>query len=75
MGTLLSKPAQRGTIKQSEPQPALDHNFRIAIIGAGLGGIALAIALSRHGIPYTLYESAAAYATVGAGVGIGPNAL
>ena len=40
-----------------------------------IGGIALAIALSRHGIPYTLYESAAAYATVGAGVGIGPNAL
>jgi salicylate hydroxylase len=75
MGTFLSKPAQCGTNKQPEAQPALDQNFYIAIIGAGLGGIALAIALSRHGIPYTLYESAAAYATVGAGVGIGPNAL
>ena len=75
MGSLFSKPAQRGTNKQSEPQPAPAQDFRIAIVGAGLGGIALAIALSRHGIPYTIYESAAAYATVGAGVGIGPNAL
>jgi salicylate hydroxylase len=75
MGSLLSKPAQRGTNKHPEPQPAPAQDFHIAIVGAGLGGIALAIALSRHGIPYTIYESAAAYATVGAGVGIGPNAL
>lgn len=75
MGNFLSKTAQSGINKQPEPQPAPAQTFHIAIVGAGLGGIALAIALSRHGIPYTLYESAAAYATVGAGVGIGPNAL
>jgi salicylate hydroxylase len=75
MGSFLSKHAQRGTNKQSEPQPPLAQHFHIAIVGAGLGGIALAIALSRHGIAYTIYESAAAYATVGAGVGIGPNSL
>jgi salicylate hydroxylase len=75
MGSFLSKHAQRGTNKQPEPQPPHDQHFHVAIVGAGLGGIALAIALSRHGIPYTIYESAAAYATVGAGVGIGPNSL
>lgn len=75
MGSFLSKPAHRSTNTQPEPLPNPGQTFHIAIVGAGLGGIALAIALSRHGIPYTLYESAAAYATVGAGVGIGPNTL
>lgn len=47
----------------------------VAIIGAGIGGLALAIGLLRQNIPYTLYESAGAYSTVGAGVGLGPNSL
>lgn len=75
MGSFLSKTGQSGINNQPKPQPAPAGTFHIAIVGAGLGGIALAIALGRHGISYTLYESAAAYATVGAGVGIGPNAL
>lgn len=75
MGSFLSKPAPRSTNTQLEPQPAPGRTFHIAIVSDGLGSIALAFALSRHDIPYTLYESAAAYATVGAGVGIGPNAL
>ncbi|KAF3005777.1 hypothetical protein E8E13_007282 [Curvularia kusanoi] len=49
------------------------HN--IAIIGAGIGGLALAIGLAHHEIPFTIYESAPAFSTVGAGVGLGPNAL
>lgn len=48
--------------------------IEIAIIGAGIGGLAMAIGLHRQSIPYTLYESAASYSAVGAGVGLGPNA-
>ncbi|CAK7232753.1 hypothetical protein SCUCBS95973_008362 [Sporothrix curviconia] len=49
--------------------------FHIAIIGAGIGGLAFAIGCRRNNVSYTLYESAAKYSTVGAGVGLGPNAL
>lgn len=47
----------------------------IAIIGAGIGGLALAIGLIKQNVPFTLYEAAAAYSAIGAGVGLGPNAL
>lgn len=52
-----------------------DQQFNIAIIGAGIGGLAFAIGLSHRKIPFTIYESAPAFSTVGAGVGLGPNAL
>lgn len=49
--------------------------FNVAIIGAGIGGLALAIGLTHLEVPFTLYESAAAFSAVGAGIGLGPNAL
>ncbi|KAI1087708.1 mannitol 1-phosphate dehydrogenase [Rostrohypoxylon terebratum] len=48
---------------------------RIAIIGAGIGGLALAIGLIKRNIPVTVYDAADQFSTVGAGIGLGPNAL
>lgn len=48
--------------------------FRIAIIGAGITGINLALGLQERGIPFTLYERAPAFGEIGAGIGFSPNA-
>ena len=54
---------------------AKESGFNVAIIGAGIGGLGLAIGLNHLGVPFTIYESAPAFSAVGAGVGLGPNAL
>ncbi|ORX97299.1 mannitol 1-phosphate dehydrogenase 2 [Clohesyomyces aquaticus] len=48
--------------------------FNIAIIGGGIAGLTLAIALLKHDIPIQLYEAAARFGEIGAGVAFGPNA-
>ncbi|KAI1335983.1 hypothetical protein F5Y15DRAFT_221802 [Xylariaceae sp. FL0016] len=47
----------------------------IAILGAGIGGLALAIGLIKRNVPVVVYEAADEYSAVGAGIGLGPNAL
>ncbi|KAH8895614.1 mannitol 1-phosphate dehydrogenase [Thozetella sp. PMI_491] len=59
---------------EARPQPVLDST-PIAIIGAGIGGLAFAIGCIKNNVSFTLYESAKEYSTIGAGVGLGPNAL
>ncbi|KAF2655377.1 FAD/NAD(P)-binding domain-containing protein [Lophiostoma macrostomum CBS 122681] len=73
MAAATSTPTSLKEIDSKPQTPA----FNIAIIGAGIGGLALAIGLSHHEppIPFTIYESAQQFAAVGAGVGLGPNAL
>ena len=47
----------------------------IAIIGAGIGGLAVAAALRKTGREATVYEQAEAFARVGAGIQQSPNAM
>src|SRR5262245_47305771 len=51
------------------PQP------EIAVIGAGIGGLALAGLLSRQGAHVTVYEQATAFERIGAGIQMSPNAM
>lgn len=47
---------------------------RIAIVGAGIGGLSAALTLARAGIDVTVFERAEALAAFGAGVQLSPNA-
>ena len=51
------------------------RNIRVAIIGAGLGGLAAAGALRQRGIEVAVYERAPKLGEVGAGIQLGPNAV
>ncbi|MBL8383443.1 MAG: FAD-dependent monooxygenase [Burkholderiales bacterium] len=48
---------------------------RIAIVGAGIGGMAAAIALARTGAAVAVYEQAAALGWVGQAINLAPNAV
>ena len=57
----------------------MDHSagskLNVAIVGAGMGGLAVAAALRLKGIDVTVYEQARQFARVGAGIQIGCNAM
>lgn len=48
-------------------------NPHVALIGAGIGGLAAALALSRRGVAVTVFEQADALKEVGAGIQVTPN--
>ena len=48
---------------------------RIAIIGAGIGGLAVAGFLEKQGADVIVYEQARKFLRVGAGIQMGPNAV
>ena len=48
--------------------------LHIAIVGGGIGGVILAIALSKYpNITFTIYESRSSFGEIGAGLGFGAN--
>jgi 6-hydroxynicotinate 3-monooxygenase len=47
----------------------------IAIVGAGLGGVAAALLLSQEGYQVRLYEQASGFSRLGAGIQLGPNVM
>jgi 2-polyprenyl-6-methoxyphenol hydroxylase-like FAD-dependent oxidoreductase len=51
------------------------QNGRIAIVGAGIGGLTAASTLARVGFDVDVYEQAAGFARVGAGIQMLPNAM
>jgi salicylate hydroxylase len=50
-------------------------DFNIAIVGGGIAGLTLAIALYQRQVPVTIYEQAPAFGEIGAGVSFSPNAV
>jgi salicylate hydroxylase/6-hydroxynicotinate 3-monooxygenase len=51
------------------------HDLSIAVIGAGIGGLAAAAALRAAGMYAQIYEQAGRFARVGAGIQMTPNAM
>jgi salicylate hydroxylase len=49
--------------------------FRIGVVGAGIGGLAAAIALRRTGHDVVVYEQAREFTRVGADINLTPNAV
>lgn len=45
-----------GLLAAAAPAPDTENYPHLAIIGAGIGGVALAVACLHRGIPFTLYE-------------------
>ena len=49
--------------------------MKVLIIGAGVGGCALALALEKFGVDYQLFEQASGFEEVGAGIQLSPNGV
>ena len=47
----------------------------VAIVGAGMGGLAVAATLRRAGFDVAVYEQAARFARIGAGIQMMPNSM
>src|SRR4051812_15515342 len=50
-------------------------NLSIAVIGAGMGGLAVAATLRRVGFDVQVYEQAARFGRIGAGIQMMPNSM
>ena len=54
--------------------PSSQHDKRILISGAGIGGLSTAIALAHQGAASLVLERSASFSSEGAGIQLGPNA-
>ncbi len=63
-------------VQTKKAQSNTTERLSIGIVGGGIGGIALAIALSRCAdLDLHLFEAASKFSEIGAGVSFGPNAV
>jgi len=51
-----------------------NHSLRVAIVGGGIGGLTLGLALREHGVDAEIYEAAPELAEIGAAVAQSANA-
>ncbi|HEX6352812.1 FAD-dependent monooxygenase [Actinophytocola sp.] len=51
------------------------NELRVAVLGAGIGGLTLSAALDRVGVRHEVYEQARRLTEVGAGIQLAPNAV
>lgn len=58
-----------------DPPAMAPSAFHVAIVGGGISGLTLAIALHKRGVSFTIFEQAAAFGEIGAGVGMHANAV
>ncbi|AEO58351.1 hypothetical protein MYCTH_2305618 [Thermothelomyces thermophilus ATCC 42464] len=54
--------------------PTRQEPLHVAIIGAGIAGVSVALGLQARGVSYTIYERAPGFREIGAGIGFSPNA-
>lgn len=64
-----------GLRRATSQERKVQHETRIAVIGAGLGGLTLAAHLQRAGRSVTVYEQADAFSRIGAGIIISANVI
>lgn len=53
----------------------MHKDTRIAVVGGGIGGLAVALGLARAGFRPRVYEQASKLGEVGAGISLSPNAM
>src|SRR5262245_5544430 len=52
---------------------SMERKRRVAVVGAGLGGLSIAGFLQRAGFPVTVYERAPTFSRIGAGIILSAN--
>jgi len=62
-----------GSFAQKQSRPRRLFKRSVVIAGAGIGGLATALALARHGIESKVLERRAVFGEDGAGIQMGPN--
>ena len=53
----------------------MTRKLRVGVIGGGIGGVALTSALAQRGVDVHVFERAAAFGEIGAGIQVTPNAV
>ncbi|MDO8943379.1 MAG: FAD-dependent monooxygenase [Burkholderiaceae bacterium] len=66
--------AVEGDAKEFFERRDMEEKLKIAVVGAGLGGLVAALSLQKFGFDVTVIEQAAELGEVGAGVQVAPNA-